>query len=120
MVSDYLKHSRSLDEVYALIDKNRAEAARTVQAKFHNDMEAAIATIASIGAIAGARVQADSKVASAKVMINAELTATRLLAEAEMQASRCAEETATQDLKHADRAIAASDGGLHTFAGQRF
>ena len=82
--------SRSLDEIYALIDKNRVDAAKAAQAKFHNDMEAAIATIASIGSIASARVQADSRVASAKVLINAELAATRLLAEAEMQASKCA------------------------------
>jgi hypothetical protein len=63
--SDYLKHSRSLEEVYALIDKNRAEAARAAQAKFHSDMEAAIAAIATTGSIACARVQADSQVASA-------------------------------------------------------
>jgi hypothetical protein len=51
MTSDYLKQSRNLEAVYALMDKNRVDAAR---AKFHNDMEAAIAAIASIGAIASA------------------------------------------------------------------
>ena len=54
MTSDYLKQFQSLDEIYALIDKNRVDAARAAQAKFHNDMEAAIAAIASIGAIASA------------------------------------------------------------------
>ena len=112
MVSDYLKHSRDLDEVYALIDKNRADAARAAQAKFHNDMEAAIATIASIGAIAGARVQADSRVASAKVLINAELAATRLLAEAEIQASRCAEQAATKPREVVEAALL--EIGRHT------
>jgi hypothetical protein len=112
MVSDYLRHSRDLDEVYALIDKNRADAARAAQAKFHNDMEAAIATIASIGAIAGARVQADSRVASAKVLINAELAATRLLAEAEIQASRCASQAATNPQEVVEAALL--EIGRHT------
>ncbi len=96
MTSDYLKHSRSLEEVYALIDKNRGDAAKAAQAKFHNDIEAAIATIVSIGSIAAARVQADSRVASAKVLIDAELAATRLLAAAEMEVSKCASEIMTK------------------------
>jgi hypothetical protein len=96
VTSDYLKQPRSLEEIYALIDKNRVDAANAAQAKFHYDMEAAIAAIASIGAIAGARVQADSRVASARVLINAELAATRLLAEAEVQASKCANEALTK------------------------
>ena len=90
MTSDHGKQSPNLEEIYALIDKNRAGAARAAQAKFHNDVEAAIATIVSIGTIAGARVQADSRIASAKVLINAELAATRLLAEASVQASKWA------------------------------
>lgn len=96
MTSDHLKRTRSLEEIYALIDKNRVDAAKAAQTKFHNDMEAAISAIASIGAIASARVQADSRVASAKVLINAELAAMRLLAEAEMQASKCASEALTK------------------------
>jgi len=96
MTSDYFKHSLSLEEVYALIDKNRADAARAARAKFHNDVEGAMAAIVSIGTIAAARVQADSRVASAKVLINAELAATRLLAEAEVEASKCAEQSLTK------------------------
>ena len=84
--------SSSLDEIYTLIDKNRVDAARAAQTKFHSEMETAIAAIASIGSIAGARVLADSRVASANVLINAELAASRLLAEAEMQASRATNE----------------------------
>ena len=105
MTSDYLKHSRSLEEVYALIDKNRAEAAKAAQAKFHSDMETAIAAIATIGSIACARVQADSQVASAKVLINAELAATRLLAEAEMEASKCAGEVLTNPKEVVEAAL---------------
>ena len=41
MTGDYPKRPRGLDEIYALIDKNRVEAAKAAQAKFHNDMEAA-------------------------------------------------------------------------------
>lgn len=93
MTRDHMRPPPSLEAIYALIDKNRAAAARAAQAKFHNDIEAAIAAIVSIGTVAGARVQADSRVASAKVLINAELAATRLLAEAEMQASKCVNAT---------------------------
>ena len=78
MTNDHLNRLRNLDELYAHIDKDRGEAAKAAHVKFHNDMEAAIATIASIGSIAGARVLADSRVASANVLINAELAATRL------------------------------------------
>ena len=96
MTVDDPGNGRSLDEIYALIDKSRAEAARIALAKFHYDMEAAIATIAGIGSIASARVLADSRVASANVLIEAELAASRLLAEAELQVSRCAQEVLTK------------------------
>ena len=112
MTSDYLKRTRSLDEVYALIDTNRAEAARAAQAKFHNDMEAAIATISSIGSIASARVLADSRVASANVLIDAELAASRLLAEAEIQAAKIAKEVLTKPRDVVEAAIL--EIGRHT------
>ncbi len=96
MAGDDPKQTPTLDEVYALIDKNRAEAAKAAQAKFHSDMEAAIAAIANISSVAGARVLADSQVASAKILINAEVGASRLLAEAEMHASRVANEALTK------------------------
>lgn len=105
MTSDYLKRSRSLDEIYASIERNRVEAAKVVQAKFHDDMEAAIAAIASIGSIAGARVLADSRVASANVLIEAELAATRLLAEAEMQVSKYAHEALTKPKDFVEAAL---------------
>jgi hypothetical protein len=105
MTGDQPKRSRSLDEIYALIDKDRVEAAKAAQAKFHNDMEAAIATIVSISSIAGARVQADSRVASAKVLINAELAATRLLADAELQASKAANEVLTKPREVVEAAL---------------
>jgi len=105
MTNDNLKGSRSLDEIYALIDKSRSDAAKAARAKFHNDIEGAIATIAGIGAIASARVQADSRVASAKVLINAELVATRLLAEAELHASRCANEALSKPREVVESAL---------------
>jgi hypothetical protein len=112
MTSDYLKRTRSLEEVYALIDKNRVEAAKAAQAKFHDDMEAAIATIASISSIAAARVQADSRVASAKVLIDAEVAATRLLAEAELQATKSANEILTKPREVVEAALL--EIGRHT------
>lgn len=105
MTSDHPRQSPSLEEIYFLIDKNRVGAARAAQAKFHNDVEAAIATIVSIGTIAGARVQADSRIASAKVLINAELAATRLLAEAEVQASKLANKAMTKPKDVVDAAL---------------
>lgn len=107
MTDDVPKQSRTLDEIYVLIDKNVADAARAARAKFHADMEGAMATIASIGAIASARVQADSRVASAKVLINAELATTRLLAEAELHASKCANEALTKPGKDVEAKLLA-------------
>jgi hypothetical protein len=112
MNDDYRGPSASLEEIYALIDKNRVDAARAAQAKFHNEMESAIAAIASIGSIAGARVLADSRVASANVLINAELAATRLLAEAEMQASRATNEILTKRREVVEAALL--EIGRHT------
>jgi len=99
------EYPASLEEIYALIDKNRGEAAKAAQVKFHNEMESAIAAIASIGSIAGARVLADSRVASANVLINAELAASRLLAEAEMQASKAAGEVLTKPREAVEAAL---------------
>jgi uncharacterized protein YijF (DUF1287 family) len=96
MGDDHHKRSGSLQEIYALIDRSRLDAAKAAEAKFHTEIEAAISAIASISSIAGARVLADSRVASANVLINAELAATRLLADAEMQASRAASEILTK------------------------
>jgi hypothetical protein len=112
MTGDPPKPSSSLDEIYALLDQNRVDAAKAAQAKFHGDMEAAIATIISISSVAGARVQADSRVASAKVLIDAELAATRLLAEAEMQASKCATEVLTKPREIVESALL--EIGRHT------
>src|SRR5689334_1874869 len=97
MNDDNPGRSACLEDVYALIDQNRADAAKVAQTKFHHEMETAIAAIASIGSIAGARVLADSRVASANVLINAELAASRLLAEAEIQASKAAGLTKPRD-----------------------
>jgi hypothetical protein len=105
MTSDHPRQSPDLEEIYTLIDKNRVAAAKAAQAKFHNDIEAAIATIVSIGAIAGTRVQADSRIASAKVLINAELAATRLLAEAEVQASKWANQAMTKPKEVVEAAL---------------
>lgn len=105
MTSDYLKRTRSLDEVYRLIDQDRIEAAKAAQSRFHHDMETAIAAITSIGSIAGARVLADSRVASASVLIDAELAASRLLAEAELQAAKCAKEALTKPRQVVESAI---------------
>lgn len=96
MSDDHLRRPESLEEIYALIDKSRLDAAKGAEAKFHSEIEAAISAIASISSIAGARVLADSRIASANVLINAELAATRLLADAEMQASKAASEVLTK------------------------
>ncbi len=105
MTEEHLKPPQTLDEVYALIDKNRIDTAKAAHVKFHNDVGAAIGTITNISAVASARVQADSRVAAAKVLINAELAATHLLAEAQMEASRCAGEMLTKPSEVVEAAI---------------
>jgi hypothetical protein len=95
MTSDHGMHA-GLEEIYALIDKDRAAAAKVAQARFHSMVETGIAAIVSLEAIAGTRVQTDSRIASANVLIKAELAAARLLAEAKAQASRWANQAVTQ------------------------
>jgi hypothetical protein len=96
MNDDHPRRSVSFEEIYALIDKSRMDAAKAAQTKFHIEIETAISAVASISSIAGTRVLADSRVASANVLINAELAATRLLADAEIQASKAAREVLTK------------------------
>lgn|GEM_PF-3959931 len=95
MTSDHGMHA-GLEEIYALIDKDRVAAAKAAQARFHSMVETGIAAIVSLEAIAGTRVQTDSRIASANVLIKAELAAARLLAEAKTQASRWASQAAVQ------------------------
>jgi hypothetical protein len=85
-----------LEEIYALIDKDRVAAAKAAQARFHGMVETGIAAIVSLEAIAGTRVRTDSRIASANVVIKAELAAARLLAEAKAQASRSANQAVAQ------------------------
>jgi hypothetical protein len=84
MVSQYLNQVRSLDELYAVMETDRLAAARLAESTFRNDVDAAIASIADISSVAGARVMADTHVASAKLLIDAEVASTRLAVGAEM------------------------------------
>ena len=82
-----------MDEVYALIDKDRAAAAEAARMKFRGDVESAITAVTEISTVAGARIASNSQVASAKILIDAEVSATRLLAEAEVRAAQCVSES---------------------------
>jgi hypothetical protein len=88
-----LKQTRTIDEIYALIDKDRGAAAEAARLKFRGDIDSAIAAVSEISAVAGTRIVADSQVASAKILIDAEVSATRLLSEAELRAARCVHES---------------------------
>ncbi len=92
IASEYLKNVRSIEEVYALIDRNRTAAAEAARMKFRSDVDAAVAAVTDISAVATARILADSQVASAKIMIDAEVGAARLLSEAELRAAQCAKD----------------------------
>src|ERR1700761_1384303 len=112
MSNDHNSQPQNLKGLYDLIDEHRTDAAKVAKGKFQSDIQVAIAAIASIGSIAGARVLADSRVASANVLINAELAATRLLAEAEIHASRCAEEALSKPKEIVEAAL--REIGKHT------
>lgn len=94
MTSDHGMHA-GLEEIYALIDKDRVAAAKAAQARVHSMVETGIAAIVSLEAIAGTRVRTDSRIASANVLIKVELAAARLLAEAKAQASRWVNQAVT-------------------------
>lgn len=87
MPSRDLDQNRSLEELYGLMDRDRAAAARLAEAAFKADVDAALAGIVEISAVAGARVMADTQVASAKLLIDAEVAATRLSVGAEIAIS---------------------------------
>jgi uncharacterized protein YoxC len=88
MVSEYLNHTRSLEELDQLFADNRLAAAQTVQSNFQIEVSKAIVNIGEINQVASARIMADSQVASAKIMADAEVVATSLLAKAEVAAFR--------------------------------
>jgi len=81
MVGDYRRHT--MEELYALMERDRIAAAGLAADVFQNDVAMAVTTIAEINAVACARVQADTQVASAKMLIDAEVVAVRLSANAE-------------------------------------
>ena len=87
MSSGYLDQGRSLEELYALMDRDRVAAARLAQSVFAADVDAALAGIVEISSVASARVMADTQVASAKLLIDAEVAATRLSVGAELAIS---------------------------------
>lgn len=90
MVSEYLKHVRSLEELYDIFDRDRVAAARIAEAVFNTEVGTAIASISEVSQVVGAKVLAGSQVAAAKMLIDAEVAATRLLADAEMTATELA------------------------------
>ncbi len=83
MVSNYLKQSRSIEELYALIEADRVAAAEIAATVFDNEVAMAITNIGEINQVANARILADSQVASARMMTDAEVTAVALTAKAE-------------------------------------
>lgn len=88
MVSEYLKHVRSLEELDKLFAENRIAAAKAAESNFKFEVSRAIVSIGEINQVASARITADSQVASAKIMADAEVISTSLLAKAEIAVFR--------------------------------
>lgn len=88
MVSEYLKHVRSLEELDQLFADNRIAAAKAAESNFKFEVSRAIVSIGEINQVASARITADSQVASAKIMADAEVISTSLLAKAEVAVFR--------------------------------
>lgn len=83
MVSEYLNHTRSLEELDALFERDRKLAAVAVSKLFQHEISVAVSNISEIHRVAQARVLADSQVASAAIMSAAEVKAAHLLADAQ-------------------------------------
>lgn len=79
MVSDYLKHTRSIEELDELFSRNKELAALAAGEFFKHEISIAISNIEEIQKVAQARVLADSQVASATVMSAAEVKAAQIL-----------------------------------------
>ena len=84
MVTEYLGRVHSVEELVALIDRDRLAAADMFASSFAYDVATSVATITEISTIASARVSADMQVVSAQILTDAEVTAATLLASAEM------------------------------------
>lgn len=88
MVSEYLKHVRSLEELDKFFAESRLAAAKAAESNFKFEVSRAIVSIGEINQVASARITADSQVASAKIMADAEVISTSLLAKAEIAVFR--------------------------------
>lgn len=84
MVSEYLKHVRSLEELDKLFAENRLAAAKAAESNFKFEVSRAIISVGEINQVASARITADSQVVSAKIMADAEVISTSLIAKAEV------------------------------------
>lgn len=82
MVSEYLKHTRTLEELDTFFEKARKTSVESAEIVFSQDVAAALGAVADIHEVADARIMADTRVASAKLASSAEVYSTALLATA--------------------------------------
>jgi hypothetical protein len=75
---------QSIEDLYALIERDRLAAELVAERVFQNEVNAAVNAITEISTVASTRILTDTQVASAKIQIDAEVSATRLAAGAEM------------------------------------
>jgi hypothetical protein len=78
MVSDYLKHARSLEELDALIEKDRVAAALIIKTQFIEKVIHCIAHIDKACEISLARIVSESEIAAARITANSEIATARL------------------------------------------
>ncbi len=64
MVSEYLKQTRSIEELEALFEKDRHAAAKVATVVLNHEVTVGITNIGEIHQIANARIFADSQAAS--------------------------------------------------------
>ncbi|MBC8269671.1 MAG: hypothetical protein H8E36_13065 [Rhodospirillaceae bacterium] len=81
MVSEYLKHSRSLEELDALIEHDRRAAALIARALLDKDVIQFLAHIDKVSEISLARIVSESEISVVRIMANAEIAAARLAAQ---------------------------------------
>ena len=73
MVSEYLKHTRTLEELDTFFEKARKTSVESAEIVFSQDVAAALGAVADIHEVVNARIMADTRVASAKLASSAEV-----------------------------------------------
>jgi hypothetical protein len=102
MVSDYLNHSRSIEELDELFKQDRITAALVAEAAFKNTVIVGKAGVSEAQQVASARILADTQVATAKITVDAYVTSKLLATSADATMLDIQEKLKSENAKNTD------------------